>query len=151
MSNYDALRPNARRYPRVLTLNDIASMPRLEFNTGIDTGLFLSQERDDARYFRQGICFAKPDHESVNWNQTNFDETQFCLTGMIRLRVRDARGREVVLEAAPNEHIYLPAGYTYTLEKTGIESTFLWTSGPSAPVGIVEAPAYSKQLRALRK
>ena len=151
MSNYDASRPNARRYPRVLTLNDIASMPRLEFNTGIDTGLFLSQERDDARYFRQGICFAKPDHEPVNWNQTNFDETQFCLTGMIRLRVRDARGREVVLEAAPNEHIYLPAGYTYTLEKSGIASTFLWTSGPSAPVGIVEAPAYSKQLRALRK
>ena len=151
MSDYDASRPNARRYPRVLTMNDIASMPRLEFNTGIDTGLFLSQERDDARYFRQGICFAKPDHAPVNWNQANFDETQFCLTGMIRLRVRDARGREVLLEAAPNEHIYLPAGYTYTLENTGIESTFLWTSGPSAPVGIVEAPAYSKRLRALRK
>lgn len=150
MTDPDPDRPYARRYPRVITEEEILKLPRLEFNTGIDTALFLSQERDDARYFRQGIAFANADHAPVEWMQSNFDETQFCLTGMIRLRVKDAAGREVVLEAGPGEHIYLPAGYTYTIEPTGIESTFFWTSGPSNRPGIVEAPDYSKQLRSLR-
>ena len=139
-----------RRFPRVITEEEIAELPRLEFNTGIDTAIFLSQERDDARYFRQGICYAKPDHEPVHWTQANFDETQFCLTGMIRLRVEDRSGKVIVLEARPGEHIYLPAGFTYTLEATGVESSFFWVSGPSNRPGIVEAPDYSEQLRSLR-
>ncbi|MDP6184628.1 MAG: hypothetical protein QF609_12510 [Gammaproteobacteria bacterium] len=150
MSAREELNSKPQRYPKVMTPDEIEAMPRLEFNKGIETGIFISQEREDARYFRQGICYAKPDHEPVNWTQANFDESQCCLTGMIRLRVEDASGRQVVLEARPGEHIYLPAGYTYTLEATGIESSFLWTSGPSNGPGIVEAPGYSKQLRALR-
>ena len=150
MSASEQLEFRPQRYPKVITPDEIEAMPRLEFNTGIDTGIFISQEKDDARYFRQGVCYAKEDHESVHWTQSNFDETQFCLTGMIRLLVEDSAGKQVVLEARPGEHIYLPAGYTYTLEATGIESTFLWTSGPSNRVGIVEAPGYSKQLRSLR-
>lgn len=150
MSARDEFNSRPQRFPKVISEADIEEMPRLTFNTGIDTGIFISQEREDARYFRQGICWAKPDHEPVNWTQTAFDETQFCLTGMIRLRVEDASGKQVVLEARPGEHIYLPAGYTYTLEATGIESTFLWTSGPSNRPGIVEAPSYSKELKALR-
>ena len=134
MSAREELNSKPQRYPKVMTPDEIEAMPRLEFNKGIETGIFISQEREDARYFRQGI----------------FDESQCCLTGMIRLRVEDASGRQVVLEARPGEHIYLPAGYTYTLEATGIESSFLWTSGPSNGPGIVEAPGYSKQLRALR-
>lgn len=151
MPEYDPMAPNARRYPRVISMDEISAMPRLEFNTGIDTAIFLSRERDDARYFRQGVCFQEPDHEPYHWNQTDFDETHYCLKGKIRLRVRDASGREVVLEAAQGEHIYLPAGYAYTLEATGVETAFFWTSGPSPRCGLVEAPEYSKELKSLRK
>ena len=151
MADYDAMAPNARRYPRVITADEIEALPRLEFNTGIDTAIFLSRERDDARYFRQGYCYMEPDHQPYDWNQTNFDETHYCLEGQIRLRVRDKEGREVTLEAGEGEHIYLPAGYAYTLEATGVKSVFFWSSGPSPRPGLVEAKDYSRQLTALRE
>lgn len=99
MADFDPSAPNARRYPRVITEGEISSMPRLQFNTGIDTAIFLSRERDDARYFRQGYCYQEPDHAPYNWEQPNFDETHYCLEGHIKLRVKDANDREVVLEA----------------------------------------------------
>jgi ethanolamine utilization protein EutQ (cupin superfamily) len=151
MTDYDAMAPNARRYPRVITGDEITALPRLEFNTGIDTAIFLSRERDDARYFRQGYCYMEPDHQPYHWDQTNFDETHYCLEGQIRLRVRDKEGREVILEAGEGEHIYLPGGYAYTLEATGMKSVFFWSSGPSPRPGLVEAKDYSRQLTALRE
>lgn len=150
MSEYDPTAPNARRYPRVITEAEISGLPRLEFNTGIDTAIFLSRERDDARYFRQGYCYMEPAHEPYHWDQTNFDETHYCLEGQIRLRVEDKEGREVILEAGVGEHIYLPAGYAYTLEATGTRSVFFWSSGPSPRPGLVEAKDYSRQLTELR-
>jgi ethanolamine utilization protein EutQ (cupin superfamily) len=150
MSDYDPMASNARRYPRVITVDEISALPRLEFNVGIHTAIFLSRERDDARYFRQGYCYMEPDHEPYHWDQTNFDETHYCLEGQIRLRVRDKEDREVILEAAEGEHIYLPAGYAYTLEATGVKSVFFWSSGPSPRPGLVEAKDYSKQLTSLR-
>lgn len=148
---YDPMAPNARRFPRVIDQAEIEGLPRLEFNTGIDTSIFLSRERDDARYFRQGYCWMEPDHAGYEWDQTNFDETHYCLYGMIRLHVWDAAGREVVLEAGEGEHIYLPAGFKYKLVATGIKSCFFWSSGPSPRPGLVEAKDYSKQLTELRK
>ena len=150
MADYDPMAPEARRFPRVITEPEISAMPRLEFNTGIDTAIFLSRERDDARYFRQGYCYMEPDHLPYHWDQTNFDETHYCLEGQIRLRVADRDRREVVLEAGAGEHIYLPAGYAYTLEATGVRSVFFWSSGPSPRPGLVEAKDYSRQLTALR-
>ncbi len=150
MPDYDPTAPSARRFPRVITADEIHAMPRLPFNTGIDTNIFLSRERDDARYFRQGYCYYEADHAGFNWDQTNFDETHYVLEGLIRLRVRDASGREVVLEAGEGEHIFLPGGYDYTLEPTGVKTTFFWTSGPSPRAGVTEAPEYSKQLKSLR-
>jgi ethanolamine utilization protein EutQ (cupin superfamily) len=150
MPDYDAAAPNARRYPRVITDEEIESLPRLQFNTGIETAIFLSLERDDARYFRHGVCWMEPDHGPYKWDQNNFDETHFCLRGKVRVRVEDAAGRQIVLEAGEGEHIYLPAGYEYTLEATGTRSAFFWTSGPSPRPGLVEARDYSDQLRALR-
>lgn len=64
--------------------------------------------------------------------------------------VEDAAGRTVVLEAGVGEHIYLPAGYTYRLECTGVSYKFFWTSGPSPKVGVADAPDYSRELTALR-
>ena len=150
MPEHDPSAPSARRYPRVIGTDEIESLPRLEFNTGIETSIFLSRERDDARYFRQGYCWMAPDHGPYNWDQNNFDETHYCLYGMIRLVVKDTAGREITLEAGEGEHIYLPAGYDYTLVATGVKSAFFWTSGPSPRPGLVEAKDYSKQLTALR-
>ena len=66
MSEYDPYETSDRRYPRVITMQEIESLPRLLFKPGIDTAIFLSQERDDARYFRQGICWQTPDHVPYN-------------------------------------------------------------------------------------
>lgn len=151
MSEYDPYTTSDRRYPRVITMKEILSLPRLRFERGIDTAIFLSQERDDARHFRQGVCWQEPDHDPYKWHQTNFDETHYCLKGKIRLCVKDADGRKIVLEAAQGEHIYLPGGYEYTLEPTGVETAFFWTSGPSPRYGLAEIPEYSNQLTALRK
>lgn len=125
-------------------------MPRMEFTAGFETAVFISRERDDARYFRQGMNYAAPDFEPVRWEQLNYDETMCCLTGKVRLRIADRAGREAVLEIVPREHLYLPAGYIYTLEPSGSETTILWTSGPSTKVGIVENPGYSKALKQMR-
>lgn len=150
MPDYDPSAPNARRYPRVITPDEIDTMPRLPFNTGIDTAIFLSRERDDARYFRQGYCYQEPDHQPYSWDQKDFDETHYCLKGKIHLTVRDSGGREIVLEAVEGEHIYLPAGYFYTLTASGVATTFFWTSGPSPRAGLVEAADYAATLTALR-
>ena len=151
MDDYDPSAPNARRYPRVITVSEIEELPRLKFNTGIHTAIFLSRERDDARYFRQGYCFQETDHLPYHWDQANFDETHYVLKGKVRLIVKDADGREVTLEAGPGEHIYLPGGYDYTLVPTGVETTFFWTSGPSPRVGLAEIPEFSAALTSLRK
>ncbi len=150
-ATYDPMAPNARRYPRVITPGEIDSMPRLAFNRGIDTAVFLSRERDDARYFRQGYCYMESDHEPYNWKQVDYDETHYCLEGKIHLVVSDAAGRAVVLEARQGEHIYLPAGYDYTLEASGVRTVFFWSSGPSPRAGLVESPEYSRELKSLRK
>ncbi len=150
MADYDPSAPGARRYPRVISPAEIEQGPRLEFNTGIETSIFLSLERDDAKYFRQGVCWMEPDHLPYHWDQNNFDETHYCLEGMIRLRVEDGEGKKITLEAAKGEHIYLPAGFKYTLEATGVKSSFFWTSGPSPRPGLVEAKDFSNQLKELR-
>lgn len=150
MSEYDTSATSDRRFPRVITMKEILSLPVLPFEKGIGTAIFLSQERDDARHFRQGICWQTVDHDPYKWNQTNFDETHYCLKGKIRLKVKDAEGRVITLEAAQGEHIYLPAGYEYTLEPTGVETVFFWTSGPSPRYGLAEIPDYSSALTALR-
>ena len=126
-------------------------MPRLPFNTGIGTSIFLSRERDDARYFRQGYCYMEPGHLPYNWKQVDFDETHYCLEGKIHLIVKDASGRKVVLEAKQGEHIYLPGGYDYTLESSGVKTVFFWSSGPSPRAGLVECPEFATELRSLRK
>jgi hypothetical protein len=151
MTDYDPTEPNARRYPRVITMAEIVEMPRLQFNTGIDTTIFLSREADDARYFRQGVCFPGADHAPYSWDQVDFDETHYVLKGKIRLRVRDAEDREVVYEAETGEHIYLPGGYYYTLECTGVDSAFFWSSGPSPRNGLVDVPDFSAALKSTRK
>ncbi|WP_345424956.1 hypothetical protein [Pseudonocardia xishanensis] len=121
----------------------------MRFSEGIDQTIFLSRERDDARHFRQGCCWIAADAVTYAWFPANFDEYQFCEEGLVRVNVEDAAGQRIVLEAAPGEHIYLPAGFHYELEATGVPTRFLFSSGPSARRGI-SASEYSAQLIALR-
>ena len=126
MSEYDTSATSDRRFPRVITMKEILSLPVLPFEKGIGTAIFLSQERDDARHFRQGICWQTVDHDPYKWNQTNFDETHYCLKGKIRLKVKDAEGRVITLEAAQGEQ---PSPTTTTATPPAA-----WWNGPIPPV-----------------
>jgi mannose-6-phosphate isomerase-like protein (cupin superfamily) len=147
---YDANAENARRYPRAMSNDYIESLPQMNWNDGIGTKIFLSRELDDARYFRHGMMYVEPDHGEVGWFQSNFDETQYCIEGMMRVVAKDRTGKEVVLEIGPGEVLYLPAGYSYKMVPTGVRSRVMFTSGPSPRPGIVEQKEYSKELRSLR-
>jgi mannose-6-phosphate isomerase-like protein (cupin superfamily) len=148
-----------RRYPRVITFEEIESMPRLPFSKGCASGVFISRERDDARYFYQGLCFHDADMEEFKWMQSSWDETYYCMKGVIRVAVTDDTEREKVFDIKQGEHFYLPAGYTYTLKASGVESINFWTLGPAFKAGlkplreidIPEAPEYVKTLRAMRE
>ncbi|SNQ49759.1 conserved hypothetical protein [Frankia canadensis] len=146
---YDPFAPGSRRYPRVIDQAEIDSLPVLKYSSGIESAIFISRERDDARYFRQGVCTIEPDAEPYEWFASTFDESQYCTEGVIRVEASDADGRLVILEAGPGEHLFLPAGYQYRWVPTGRRTTMLWTSGPSAPVGL-SAREYGAQLVASR-
>lgn len=154
----DAKAKQPLRYPRVIGRAEIAAMPRLPFSKGCESGVFLSRERDDARYFNQGLCFHDPDMEDFEWEQASWDETYYCIKGVLRVVARDASGKERVLEAKEGDHVYLPAGFTYTLKASGVESINFWTLGPAIKVGlkafkeinIPEAPEYAAKLVAMR-
>lgn len=149
----------ARRYPRIITFDEIESMPRLPFSKGCASGVFISRERDDAKFFYQGICFHEPDMEDYRWEQSSWDETYYCMKGVIRVLVEDQEGNEKLFDIKETEHFYLPAGYTYTLKASGVESMNFWTLGPAFRVGlkplteidIPEAPEYAKALRGMRE
>jgi hypothetical protein len=147
-----------RRFPRVIDREEIDSLPLLEFAKGCASSVFLSRERDDARYIAHGYCFHAADMDEFVWDQSSWDETYFCIKGVLKLGVRDKDGNETELVMNEGEHGYLPAGYTYILRPSGVESINFWTLGPVLNVGLVplkdigmpDAPEYSKQLRALR-
>jgi mannose-6-phosphate isomerase-like protein (cupin superfamily) len=147
-----------KRWPRVMTMDDITALPRFNFRKGLYSHVFISREKDEARYFMQGIQMHAADHEPFEWEQDAWDEGYRTISGVMRCRCRDGSGREIVLEASEGEHMYLPAGYWYTLEPTGIETVAFWTVAPCLKQGIKplvevdlpEAPEYAKKLKGLR-
>jgi mannose-6-phosphate isomerase-like protein (cupin superfamily) len=148
-----------RRYPRIITRDEIEDMPRLPFSKGCESAVFISRERDDARFFYQGLCFHEPDMEDYKWMQESWDETYYCMKGVLRVSVADDTGREKVFDIKEGEHFYLPAGYTYTLKASGVPSINFWTLGPAFKVGlkplkeinIPEAPEYARTLVKMRE
>jgi hypothetical protein len=144
-----------KRWPRVMTMDDITALPRFNFARGLYSHVFISREKDEARYFMQGIQIHAPDHESFEWEQDAWDEGYRTVKGVMRVIARDGAGREITLEG---EHMYLPAGYWYTLEATGVETHAFWTVAPCLKQGIKplvelnlpEAPEYAKKLKELR-
>lgn len=146
---YDPFAPNARRYPRVIDEPEIAALPLMQYSQGIESAIFITRERDDARYFRQGYCTIETDAQPYEWFASNFDESQYCMQGLIRVEATDTEGQTITLEAGPGEHLLLPAGYQYRWVPTPERTTMLWTSGPSARVGL-SARAYGDELVAAR-
>jgi hypothetical protein len=150
---------NPTTLPRVIQRAAIDEMPRLEFRRGCTGAIFISRERDDARFFYQGLGYYAADMDDFEWEQAGWDETQWCLLGRVRVKVTDGFGGELLLEAAEGECIYLPVGFTYTIQATGVASVALWTAGPSLKaglkvfkdVGVGNAPAYAETLRSLRQ
>ncbi len=147
-----------RRFPRLISRGEIEEMPRLEFSKGCESAIFISRERDDARYFYQGMCFHAADMEDFQWMQSSWDESYYCVKGVLRICVSDDTGREKTFDIEEGQHFYLPAGYTYTLKASGVDSINFWTLGPAFKVGlkplneigIPDAPAYAKRLVELR-
>jgi hypothetical protein len=147
------------RYPRVIGHEEIVPLPRMMFGRGCGTGIFISPEREDARYFMQGLCFHEAEHEEYSWIQDGWDEAYFCLKGLLKVGVADSEGTSIVLDIPEGDHAYLPAGYTYTLIPSGVESINFWTVGPLpspgikifAETGVPTAVDVAKQLKALRK
>jgi hypothetical protein len=148
-----------RRYPRLIAREEIEAMPRMPFSKNCESAIFISRERDDARFFYQGMCFHGADMEDFKWMQSAWDESYYCVKGVLRLAVSDDTGREKVFDINEGEHFYLPAGYTYTLMASGIDSINFWTMGPAFKAGlrplkeldVPDAPAYSKTLTGMRE
>jgi hypothetical protein len=99
-----------RRYPRVISRSEIEAMPRMAFSKNCESAVFLSRERDDARFFYQGMCFHAADMEDFEYFQSAWDEAYYCVKGILRVVVRDAQGREKVFDIPEGDHFYLPAG-----------------------------------------
>ncbi|MEA2330591.1 MAG: hypothetical protein QOH58_729 [Thermoleophilaceae bacterium] len=147
------------RYPRLITRDEITPIPKMMFARGCGTSIFISSERDDARYFIQGLCFHEPDHEEYAWVQDAWDEAYYCIKGIIRVGIEDSEGTSLDLDIHEGQHAYLPAGFTYTLKPSGVESINFWTVGAiPAPgikvfteIGVPNAADVAKQLTELRK
>lgn len=142
------------RFPRLFHFEDIATMPRIAFAKGAESGTFISREREGSRYYSQGIGFHAPDHEDVVWHATSWDEAFYCISGKLRIVASDKDGNELDSILEPGDHFWAPAGYKYELKSTGIESLSLFTTAPQMPSGwryTGDDESYSNLLIALRR
>jgi len=88
----------------------------------------------------EGICCLRADHAPIRWLQPDFEQIRLCLSGKLRLLVEDSHSEQTIIEALPGEGVYLPAGYAYTVEPTGVDTVFFWTFGTPDQTNPVEAP-----------
>lgn len=147
------------RYPRIIKREEIEPIPRMMFAPGCGTSVFISPEREDARYFMQGLCFHDAEHEEYAWVQDAWDEAYYCIKGIVRVGVEDSAGNETTLDIKEGEHAYLPAGFTYILKPSGVDSINFWTVGaiPSpgikafTEIGVKNAGEIAKKLVELRE
>jgi hypothetical protein len=143
------------RAPKMITADQIAAMPRLRFVKGMESGIFISKERDGARYYSQGYCFHDADMDDLVWDETGWDEAFLCVKGKLHVIVEDTDGNTAEYEINEGDHFWAPAGYKYTLRATGIDSINFWTMGPVMKSGWRytddnSAPAYHDKLIKMR-
>lgn len=118
------------RYPRHIRHKEIEAMPRLQFSKGCESGVFISRERDEARFYSQGLCFHAADMDDLVWQETSWDEAFYCMKGQLLVQVVDAEGNKAKFTVDEGDHFWAPAGYKYTLKASGVESINFWTMAP---------------------
>ncbi|WP_241769686.1 hypothetical protein [Rhodococcus opacus] len=142
-----------QRFPKVINFKDIESMPRLPFSKGCASGVFISREREDSRYYTQGYCFHDSDMEDFVWDETAWDEAFYCVKGQLRLHAVDADGAEADYVVDEGDHFWAPAGFKYTFRASGVDSINFWTMAPVQQSGwkyTGDDPSYSDALIAMR-
>ena len=142
-----------QRYPKVIERAEIEKLPRLPFSKGCESGIFISREREDSRYYTQGYCFHDADMEDFVWDETAWDEVFFCLKGKLILHVVDIDGKEDKFDVDEGNHFWAPAGFKYTFKASGVESINFWTMAPVQQSGwkyTGDDPSYSDALNAMR-
>lgn len=122
--------------PKVITHEETHRRPVWEFSKGCNSYLRISRELDGAQNAIQGWCEHDPDMEPFSWKQANWDELFFCVKGSLKVIAEDGDGNKKELLAKEGESIFLPAGFTYTLEPTGEPSVNFWTVAPVPHNGI---------------
>ncbi|HTY56891.1 MAG TPA: hypothetical protein VMB26_16920, partial [Candidatus Binataceae bacterium] len=118
------------RLPRHMTHEEIAAMPRLRFVKGMESGIFISRDRDESRFYSQGLCFHDADMDDLTWDEVSWDEAFYCMKGKLKVVVTDAEGNQAEYDMNEGDHFWAPAGYKYTLKATGVESINFWTMAP---------------------
>ena len=114
----------------IIRHEEIAAMPRLRFVKGCESGIFISRDRDESRFYSQGLCFHDADMDDLTWEGVSWDEAFYCMKGKLRVVVTDAEGNQVEYLMNEGDHFWGPAGYKYTLKATGVESINFWTTAP---------------------
>lgn len=141
------------RFPRLFSLAEIGAMPAIAFSDGAESTIFISRERDGARYFSQGITTLRADAKDIVWQETSWDEAFYCLEGEFRILVTDVHGTELDFTMRAGEFFWAPAGYLYAVKATGVEAKALLTTAPQMPSGwryTGDDESYSDALVALR-
>lgn len=141
------------RFPRLFSLAEIEAMPGIAFSEGAASTIFISRERDGARYFSQGITTLKADAKDIVWQETSWDEAFYCMEGEFRIVVTDVDGIELEFTVRAGEFFWAPAGYLYAVKSTGVEAKVQLTTAPQMPSGwryTGDDESYSDALIALR-
>lgn len=146
-----SVKERINRFPRHYTHNEIERMPRLRFTKGCESGIFISRERDGSRFYSQGLCFHDADMDDLVWEEVSWDEAFFCLKGQLVVHVKDIDGNEADYTIEEGEHFWAPAGFTYTLKASGVDSINFWTMAPVLhsgwrDTGDPAGPGYSDML-----
>ena len=146
-----SLKKQENRCPRHVRHKEIAAMPRLRFTGGCESGIFISRERDGSRFYSQGLCFHDADMEDLEWDEVSWDEAFYCMKGQLIVHVKDLEGNKAEFTIDEGDHFWAPAGFTYTLKASGVESINFWTMAPVLhsgwrDTGDPAGPGYSDML-----
>lgn len=146
-----SVQQRTQRFPRHIKHDEIAAMPRLQFVPGMESGIFISRERDESRFYSQGLCFHDANMDDLVWEEVSWDEAFYCMKGQLVVLVKDLEGNEAEYIVDEGDHFWAPAGYTYTLRASGIDSINFWTMAPVLHTGWRDTgdpagPGYSDML-----
>ncbi|MGB1885135.1 MAG: hypothetical protein ACPHUF_14620 [Gammaproteobacteria bacterium] len=147
----ESVQQRVDRAPRHMTHDEIAAMPRLKFTNGCESGIFISRERDESRFYSQGLCFHDADMDPLEWQEVSWDEAFYCMKGKLVVAVSDSDGNELEYIVEEGDHFWAPAGYKYILKASGVDSINFWTMAPVLhsgwrDTGDPAGPGYSDML-----